>query len=150
MMMTMIPTMTLISEVDTTAADTAVTTSANSLFLLLLQNANIWIFLIGVLPFGWATIEFWRRIVVGEPFGTGTDSVLFSVIGKDDAPQESRGRRILGQGALITAYLLFVVAFGTMGMVLYSVWSSAPPPTEFVSTTTTAATTMTTTTSIPW
>jgi hypothetical protein len=29
-------------------------------------------------PFVWAGIEFWRRIAVGDPFGTGTDSVLIN------------------------------------------------------------------------
>ena len=97
------------------------------------QNTDVWIFVAGVFPFAWATVEFWRRIMFGEPFGTGSDSVI---IGMDDAPQDSRGRRVLGKGALITAYVLFVVAFGTLGIVLYSVVSSAPPPTEFLSTST--------------
>jgi hypothetical protein len=94
------------------------------------QNTDVWVFLAGVFPFAWATVEFWRRIMFGEPFGTGTDSVI---IGMDDSPQDSRGRRVLGKGALITAYVLFVLAFGTIGIVLYSVVSSAPPPTEFLS-----------------
>ena len=29
------------------------------------------IFIIGCVPFVWAGIEFWRRIAVGDPFGTG-------------------------------------------------------------------------------
>jgi hypothetical protein len=125
---------TLLSEED-------LTTNAN-LSLLWLQNTNVWVFIIGTIPFAWATVEFWRRIVAGEPFGTGTDSVSFTFIGKDDAPQESRGRRILDKSALITAYLLFVLAFGIMAIVLYSVGSSAPPPTEFASTTLTTPTTI--------
>ena len=92
------------------------------------QNKDTWIFLAGVFPFAWATVEFWRRIMFGEPFGTGSDSVI---IGMDDSPQDSRGRRVLGRGALITAYVLFVLAFGTIGIVLYSVLSSSPPPTTF-------------------
>jgi hypothetical protein len=106
--------------------DEATTTLSTNFF----QNKDTWIFLAGVFPFAWATVEFWRRIMFGEPFGTGTDSVI---IGMDDAPQDSRGRRVLGQGALITAYVLFVFAFGTIGIVLYSVLSSAPPPTTFAS-----------------
>jgi hypothetical protein len=130
--MRMLP--TLLSEVD-------LTTNTN-LSLLWIQNTNVWVFIIGTIPFAWATVEFWRRIVTGEPFGTGTDSISFSFIGKDDAPQESRGRRILDKSALITAYLLFVLAFGIMAIVLYSVGSSAPPPTEFASTTLTTPTTI--------
>jgi hypothetical protein len=87
------------------------------------QNIDFWVFVAGVFPFAWATVEFWRRIMFGEPFGTGKDSVI---IGMDDAPSESRGRRVLGRGALITAYVLFVIAFGTIGIVLYSVLSSPP------------------------
>lgn len=68
----------------------------------------------------------------GESFGTGTDSI---VIGMDDMPSDSRGRRVLGKGALITAYTLFVIAFGTLAIVGYSVVTSAPPPSaeEFAS-----------------
>lgn len=29
------------------------------------------VFIIGIIPFIWATNEFWRRIVAGESFGTG-------------------------------------------------------------------------------
>ena len=63
----------------------------------------------------------------GETFGTGTDSVI---IGMEDSPQDSRGVRVLGRGALITAYILFVVAFGTLGVVLYSVITSEVPTEE--------------------
>jgi len=52
------------------------------------------VFAIGVLPFAWATVEFWRRIAVGESFGTGKDSVI---IGEDLNPESSRGRRVLGK-----------------------------------------------------
>jgi hypothetical protein len=96
---------------------------------LFANNTDFWIFLVGIFPFAWATVEFWRRIMFGESFGTGTDSV---VIGMDDAPADSRGRRLLGRGALITAYILFVIAFGTIGIVLYSVVSSAPLPPDIL------------------
>jgi len=62
---------------------------------LSLGNTDVVVFLIGLIPFTWATVEFWRRIAVGEPFGTGKDSVY---IGKDDAPLESRGLRTLDRG----------------------------------------------------
>jgi hypothetical protein len=38
------------------------------------------------------------------------------------------GRKVLGKGALVTAYILFAIAFGTLGIVLYSVISSDAPP----------------------
>ena len=65
------------------------------------------VFAIGVIPFAWATWEFWRRIVGGESFGTGSDSVI---IGEDLNPESSRGRRVLGNDALAVAYVLFGVA----------------------------------------
>jgi len=34
------------------------------------------VFVIGFIPFIWATNEFWRRIVAGESFGTGASSVI--------------------------------------------------------------------------
>ena len=52
------------------------------------------VFAIGVLPFAWASAEFWRRIAVGQPFGTGKDSII---IGEDQNPESSRGRRTLGK-----------------------------------------------------
>jgi hypothetical protein len=90
-----------------------------------LQNSDFWVFLAGVFPFAWATVEFWRRIAFGEAFGTGSDQVI---IGMDDAPSDSRGRVVLGKGALYVAYILFAVSFGTIGIVFYSVISSGAPP----------------------
>lgn len=92
------------------------------------KNTDFWVFLVGIFPFAWATVEFWRRIAFGEPFGTGSDSV---VIGMDDSPMDSRGRRVLGRGALITAYVLFALAFSTIGIVIYSIVSSDAPPEVF-------------------
>merc|ERR1719223_1671706 len=87
------------------------------------DGANIAIFVLGCIPFLWATIEFWRRIAVGESFGTGKDSVI---IGKDGVPSESRGRRVLGKDALIVAYILFAIAGGSIGLAILSVISSSP------------------------
>jgi len=92
---------------------------------LSLGNTDVVVFIIGLIPFVWATIEFWRRIAVGEPFGTGKDSVY---IGKDDTPLESRGLRTLDRGAFFVAYVLFGVAAGVIGLTLYSVISTSPPP----------------------
>uniref|UniRef100_A0A8J9T8K0 Uncharacterized protein n=1 Tax=Phaeodactylum tricornutum TaxID=2850 RepID=A0A8J9T8K0_PHATR len=77
------------------------------------------IFVAGLVPFVWATVEFWRRIAVGESFGTGSDSIV--IIGEDDAPESSRGRRVLGKGALFTAYVLFTISAAVLGIVLFSV-----------------------------
>jgi hypothetical protein len=84
------------------------------------RTTNVLVFLAGVFPFAWATVDFWRRIAVGDSFGTGADSVVFS-IGEDDAPESSRGRRVLGKGAMITAYILFAIAFGIIALVLVAV-----------------------------
>lgn len=73
------------------------------------------VFLIGVAPFAWATVEFWRRIAVGESFGTGRDSV---VIGEDSDPASSRGRRILGREAITAAYILFGIAAASILLVV--------------------------------
>lgn len=88
-------------------------------------NTDLLVFLAGVFPFAWATVEFWRRVIVGESFGTGTDSVI---IGMDDSPADSRGRRVLGKGALVAAIVLFTISFGTIGIVLYSVVTSGTAP----------------------
>ena len=79
----------------------------------------ILVFIVGLIPFAVATVEFWRRIAFGESFGTGSDPVV--IIGEDDAPQSSRGRRVLGKGALITAYILFGLSAFVLGLVLFSV-----------------------------
>ena len=110
-----------------TATGAATGISINELF----NNNDFKIFLAGIFPFMWATIEFWRRIMFGESFGTGTDSIV--IIGSDDSPQDSRGSRILGKGALIIAYTILVVAFGTLGVVGFSVLSSIGIHFSFIS-----------------
>lgn len=86
------------------------------------------VFAVGMVPFLVATVEFWRRIAVGGPFGTGSDSVVF--VGEDGAPSSSRGRRVLDKNALRLAYALFAVATAVLGLVLVSVLTSTPPPAE--------------------
>jgi len=108
-------------------SDAAAAVANNSNVSDLLKNSDFLVFVAGIFPFMWATYEFWRRIMFGESFGTGTDSII---IGMDDAPSDSRGQRILGRGALVTAYVLFVCAFGTLAVVGYSVATSAPPSSE--------------------
>jgi hypothetical protein len=85
---------------------------------MLSDSVNIGVFVTGLIPFIWATIEFWRRIAIGKPFGTGKDSVF---IGEDMDPSSSRGRRTLGRGALIIAYILFAAAAFFIFISLYSV-----------------------------
>ncbi len=91
------------------------------------------VFIIGIVPFIWATYEFWRRIAFGEPFGTGSDSVVIPspltgddaknsvFIGEDGNPTSSRGRRTLDKGALLVAYVLFGVAASVVAIAVASV-----------------------------
>lgn len=90
------------------------------------SEATIAVFVAGLVPFAVATVEFWRRIAVGDSFGTGTDSVV--IIGEDDNPQSSRGRRVLGKGALVVAYILFGVSALVLGIVGFAVLSSGELP----------------------
>lgn len=92
------------------------------------KTTTVLIFLAGVFPFAWATIEFWRRIAFGEPFGTGSDSVV--IIGEENAPESSRGRRVLGKGALTVAYALFAISAFVLAIALYAVIS---PTDQFAS-----------------
>lgn len=84
------------------------------------------IFIAGLVPFAVATVEFWRRIAVGSPFGTGGDRVF--IIGEEDRPLSSRGSRVLGKGALYTAYAIFVVSAAVLALTIYSVMSSNVQP----------------------
>lgn len=88
------------------------TLSSNSLSVSSGHESDIVVFVVGLIPFAWASVEFWRRIAVGATFGTGEDSV--TIIGEDGAPGRSRGRRVLGRGALVVAYILFGIAIGVL------------------------------------
>lgn len=102
------------------------------------HTTDIAVFIAGLIPFGWATIEFWRRIAVGASFGTGADSVVIDpnlevvTIGEDGAPMSSRGRQVLGKGALAVAYLLFGIAIAVLGLTAVSVLSVPLDATEAV------------------
>jgi hypothetical protein len=110
----------------------------NSQIEQLSTTTNIIVFVIGIMPFLWATYEFWRRIAVGASFGTGSDSVIIPspfaddddmiMIGEDNNPNSSRGRRTLDRGALTVAYILFAVAGGSIAIALASVVMSPQPP----------------------
>ncbi len=80
------------------------------------------VFVIGCIPFAWATWEFWRRIAVGASFGTGKDAVVFDTGDDADEDQMRRfgGRRVLGKGALAVAYVLFAAAGGSVLLAVYA------------------------------
>ena len=80
------------------------------------------VFVIGCIPFVWATWEFWRRIAVGASFGTGKDAVVFDTGDDADDDQIRRfgGRRVLGKGALAVAYVLFAAAGGSVLLAVYA------------------------------
>ena len=106
------------------------------------------VFIIGIIPFIWATIEFWRRIAVGASFGTGKDSVIIPsplfdnddddnddglvTIGEDGNPSSSRGRKTLDRGALTVAYVLFAVAAFSVTIAVASVIMGPSSPEAFV------------------
>lgn len=107
-----------------TDAQSASWTTASDSFALT-PTQTVLVFLVGIVPFAVATFEFWRRIAFGESFGTGSDSVV--IIGEDDAPASSRGQRVLGKDALLAAYVLFTVAAGVLGLVIFAVVTSGGP-----------------------
>ena len=73
------------------------------------------VFVVGCVPFLWATVEFWRRIAVGDPFGTGQDSVIIN----DTSGQRKQAvRRVLGQDAIIAARILFGLAAASAVLVV--------------------------------
>ena len=72
------------------------------------------IFVIGCVPFVWAGIEFWRRIAVGDPFGTGKDSVI---INDSSGNRPTPVRRVLGTDAIIAARILFALAGASVVLV---------------------------------
>jgi hypothetical protein len=86
------------------------------------KSTAIAIFIVGLIPFAIATVEFWRRIATREPFGTN-DPIYFT-IGEDDNPMSSRGRRTLGTDALVTAYIIFAIVAVVLGVVIASVVTS--------------------------
>jgi hypothetical protein len=112
---------------DTTTAAAAMKDDAVTATAGLSKETAIAVFIVGLIPFGVATVEFWRRIAVGASFGTTADPVVFTTIGEDDAPVRSRGKRVLGKDALVTAYILFAVAATVLGIVLFAVATSPVP-----------------------
>ena len=125
-----------------TSSDELVQQAASLQIEPLSPTTNVIVFIIGIIPFIWATYEFWRRIAVGASFGTGKDSVIipspFSsdsngdggriMIGEDNNPNSSRGRQTLDRGALTVAYVLFAIAGGSIAIALASVVMSPQQP----------------------
>ena len=119
----------------TDAIDSTTATAASVQIEQQDPTTTIIIFIIGIIPFIWATFEFWRRIAVGASFGTTSDSVVIPspfdnddsdkndmiTIGEDGNPMSSRGRRTLDRGALSVAYVLFAIAAGSVGLAVASV-----------------------------
>jgi len=91
---------------------------------MLSQETAIAVFVVGLIPFAIATVEFWRRIAVGASFGTNQPVVF---IGQDDNPNSSRGKQVLGRDSLITAYVIFAVVAAVLGLVLFSVITTPLP-----------------------
>jgi hypothetical protein len=89
------------------------------------KETIIAVFIVGLIPFAVATVEFWRRIAVGDSFGT-SEPVVFT-IGKDDSPSRSRGKQVLGKDALVAAYVIFATAAVVLGIVFASVLTSPIP-----------------------
>jgi hypothetical protein len=103
---------------------------ASSSSSALSKSTAIAIFVVGLIPFAIATVEFWRRIANRERFGTN-DPIYF--IGEDDNPTSSRGRRILGTDALVTAYIIFAIVAVVLGIVIASVLTSPDTYSTFIS-----------------
>ena len=81
------------------------------------------VFVVGCVPFIWATWEFWRRIAVGASFGTGKDSIVIDPTldpVDEDQIRRNGGKRVLGQGALLVAYVLFAAAGGSVALALFA------------------------------
>ena len=67
----------------------------------------------------WAGIEFRRRILVGDPFRTGMDYVIINVIINDTSGNRPKTlKRVLGRDAIITAQVLFGLAFALGALIL--------------------------------
>jgi hypothetical protein len=135
---------TLEQAVDSTIIPQQLQESTNNLPPIIIEQQSptttLIVFIIGIIPFIWATIEFWRRIAVGATFGTGSDSVVIPSpfdntkdddglisIGEDGNPMSSRGRRTLDRGALTVAYVLFGVAAFSVGIAVASVIMGPKP-----------------------
>jgi hypothetical protein len=115
---------------DAAQAAAAAASTTSSAPGALSPTTTVLVFVLGLIPFAVATVEFWRRVALQLPFGTGgnKDQSVLIVIGDDNDRQLSRGRRVLGKDALIVAIVLFGVAASVIAIVVASVLTSTPPP----------------------
>jgi len=93
----------------------------------LTNTQTIVVFIIGIIPFLWASVEFWRRIAVGASFGTTKDSVVIPRPGDKIEDNQGNARTVLGQDALAVAYILFALAIGAVGLAVASVVTTGLP-----------------------
>jgi hypothetical protein len=110
-----------VDTINNVMVDTTTTATASSMALS--KTTAVGVFIVGLIPFVVATVEFWRRVAVGASFGTSTTERIV-IIGQKDQPLSSRGERVLGKDALLTAYLLFGIAAAVLGIVLFAVVTS--------------------------
>mmetsp|Transcript_10785 Transcript_10785/g.19498 ORF Transcript_10785/g.19498 Transcript_10785/m.19498 type:complete len:171 (-) Transcript_10785:1772-2284(-) len=77
-----------------------------------IEIQDVFVFMIGSLPFTIATYQFWTRIAKGQRFGTGKDSVIIDTGRKpiDNKESKSTALRTLSKSALNVAYFLTAIA----------------------------------------
>ena len=92
------------------------------------MNSDVVVFAVGLVPFVWAGIEFQRRVLSGESFGTGKTGRVKFKRGIDREETADGGARVLGDGALALAYILFAIAIGVVTISLASVMSEFTGP----------------------
>lgn len=92
---------------------------------------DISIFMVGTVPFVWAGIEFNRRVLNNEGFGTSLNRVFFAWPDDDDDDELNNNNNnntiVLGKSALSLAYLLFGSAFLITAISIISITTSAKP-----------------------
>merc|ERR1712032_112756 len=103
--------------VDTLDTSTTTTTATPEMkFEPEVRASDLGVFIAGAIPFVWATGEFWRRVLRGEVFGTGRDSVRFDQPWSEG--DQPGGGRKLTSSALNAAYFLFLIAGGSLLLAL--------------------------------
>jgi hypothetical protein len=106
------------------------------------------VFVAGLAPFAIATVEFWRRVAMGLPFGTlesngcGDDdlasapspSSVIITMSEDKFPNRLHNRRrvVLGRGAVVLALALFVTAAAVLVLVAAALLTSSPMSAEML------------------
>jgi hypothetical protein len=94
------------------AAAAASSASPSSAPGALSPTTTVLVFVAGLIAFAATTVEFWRRVALQLPFGTGgnnKDQSLLIVIG-DDSDRSLSRRRVVGKDAVLVATVVFGVA----------------------------------------